>query len=84
MIRIQNAHRTNIKVVRTLDDSTRLISTSSDGVINVWDLNCRHDQTTGALQLPKKLDLGPGILPYGVSKERALISCILVTLRAML
>lgn len=55
MIRIQNAHRTNIKVVRTLDDSTRLISTSSDGVINVWDLNCRHDQTTGALQLPKKI-----------------------------
>lgn len=55
VIRIQNAHRTNIKVVRTLDDSTRLISTSSDGVINVWDLNCRHDQTTGALQLPKKI-----------------------------
>ena len=55
VIRIGNAHNANIKVVRTVNDSTRLISTSSDGVINVWDLNCKHDQTTGALQVPEKI-----------------------------
>ncbi|CAI4050853.1 hypothetical protein SKDZ_15G0690 [Saccharomyces kudriavzevii ZP591] len=55
VMRIENAHKTNIKVVRTVNDSSRLISTSSDGVINVWDLNCMRDKTSGAIQVPNKI-----------------------------
>ncbi|EJS41846.1 YOL087C [Saccharomyces arboricola H-6] len=55
VMRIENAHKTNIKVVRTLNDFTRLITTSSDGVISVWDLNCMRDEDNGALKLPTKV-----------------------------
>ncbi|CAI4052578.1 hypothetical protein SUVZ_15G0680 [Saccharomyces uvarum] len=54
-MRIENAHMTNIKVVRTVNDSTRLVSTSSDGVINVWDLNCIWDEANGVFQAPNKI-----------------------------
>lgn len=36
--KVTNIHFTNIKVVRMLDDCTKLISTCSDGLICIWDL----------------------------------------------
>lgn len=41
--RINNAHHTNIKVLKILNDSTRLVSTCSDGFLSVWDLNQKHE-----------------------------------------
>lgn len=46
--RIHNAHHTNIKVLKILNDSTRLVSTCSDGFLSIWDLNQKHE-------IPQKL-----------------------------
>lgn len=37
--RISKAHETNVKVVKIMDNSTNLISSSSDGLICVWGLD---------------------------------------------
>ncbi|KAL3229782.1 hypothetical protein RNJ44_01918 [Nakaseomyces bracarensis] len=37
--RLKNAHMSNIKVLKVIDDSTKLLSTCSDGVIQLWDLD---------------------------------------------
>lgn len=39
LARIKRAHKTNIKVVKILDHFTKLFSTSSDGIIRVWDIS---------------------------------------------
>ncbi|QLG74984.1 hypothetical protein HG535_0H03110 [Zygotorulaspora mrakii] len=38
ILRIDGAHDTNIKIIRLIDNCTRLITASSDGYICVWDL----------------------------------------------
>lgn len=37
--RIIGAHETNIKVVRLIDNETKLLSTCSNGVIHIWDIS---------------------------------------------
>ncbi|KAJ9569950.1 uncharacterized protein HLK63_I03311 [Nakaseomyces glabratus] len=37
--RLKNAHMSNIKVLKVIDNSSKLISTCSDGVIQLWDLD---------------------------------------------
>lgn len=45
--RLKNAHMSNIKVLKVIDDSTKLISTCSDGVIQLWDLDATAKSEEG-------------------------------------
>ncbi|CCD23311.1 Duf1p NDAI_0B02760 [Naumovozyma dairenensis CBS 421] len=36
--RLKHVHSTNIKVIKLLENSTKLLTTASDGIINLWDL----------------------------------------------
>ncbi|SCV00581.1 LAME_0G10682g1_1 [Lachancea meyersii CBS 8951] len=35
---VESAHKTNIKLLRSLNNGTRILSTSSDGMVNLWDV----------------------------------------------
>ncbi|SMN21870.1 similar to Saccharomyces cerevisiae YOL087C Putative protein of unknown function [Maudiozyma saulgeensis] len=37
--RIKGAHETNIKVIKLIDDESKLISTCSNGIVHIWDIN---------------------------------------------
>ncbi|EDO19280.1 hypothetical protein Kpol_1036p22 [Vanderwaltozyma polyspora DSM 70294] len=47
--RIKRAHKTNIKCIKAIDNSTKLFSTSSDGVIRIWSILSEDEY------IPKKL-----------------------------